>query len=87
MTVEQRKQLVTEKIQQSLQPHIFKLTDESHLHVGHPGAAGGASHFAIEIQAKALENLSRLKQHQAIYQCLGDLIPKEIHALRIKVLT
>ncbi|MCB1045147.1 MAG: BolA/IbaG family iron-sulfur metabolism protein [Acidobacteria bacterium] len=47
---------------------------------------GGGDHWHLEISTKHLEGLSRVKQHQAIYKPLQDLIAaNRIHALQIVV--
>lgn len=85
MTPSERKTLVEKLLTEQLQPQFLKVIDESHFHAGHAGAAAGASHFAVEINAESLKNISKLKQHQKIYEIVGYLIPAEIHALRIVI--
>lgn len=86
MTPIERKTLIEQLLTQQLQPQQLQVIDESYAHLGHAGSATGASHFAIEIKAEALNNLTKLKQHQKIYEVIGHLIPEEIHALRIIIL-
>lgn len=80
----------------SLKAMSIKLNDESHLHVGHAGVKErGGRHYHVLLTidesdnkshaANSFNNLSLLKQHQAIYNLLGDLVGKEIHALRISI--
>lgn len=85
MTPEQRQQVIIERLTARFNPSLCEVIDESHLHQGHPGAKSGASHFALTITSNAFDGLSRLKQHQLIYEELKDLIPAEVHALRIRV--
>jgi BolA protein len=68
-----------------LSPTVLDIEDDSHLHVGHSGAGQGG-HFTLTIASTALQNLTRVAAHQAIYQALGDLMRTDIHALRIVVL-
>lgn len=82
-----RAKLIKERLQASLAPQTLELIDESHYHVGHEGAKGGASHFALTIVSSQFEGLSLIKRHQLIYEALNDLIPTEIHALKIKAQT
>lgn len=86
MTPIERKTLLEKNLQNLLVPSYLDIIDESHLHAGHIGAQSGASHFAIKISASSLDGLSKVKQHQKIYQAVGNLIPNEIHALRIVIL-
>ena len=67
-----------------LEPIKLELIDESNKHVGHQGIKNsGGRHYKLNIISKKFENLSLIKQHQLIYNVLGDLIGKEIHALKI----
>lgn len=86
MSPEERKTLLTKLLSEQLQPESLTIIDESHFHIGHAGAKSGASHFAIEIKAACFSGLNKVKQHQKIYNAVGYLIPKEVHALRIVIL-
>ncbi len=86
MTAAERKELIETLLTEQLHPQFLNVINESHFHVGHAGSATGASHFAVEINAECLKKLTKLKQHQKIYQIIGYLIPIEIHALRIVIL-
>ena len=57
--------------------------DESHLHAGHAGTKGGASHFRATIVAECFSNQSMIAQHRLVYDLLRDLIPYPIHALAL----
>ena len=70
----------------TLQPSYLDVIDESHLHVGHPGAQSGMSHIRIKISSKALENLSKIKQHQCIYKALGTMMQTDLHAVAIEII-
>ncbi|PIQ44214.1 MAG: BolA family transcriptional regulator [Gammaproteobacteria bacterium CG11_big_fil_rev_8_21_14_0_20_46_22] len=83
MTPAERKQYIETELTTHLAPSVLKVMDESHLHAGHAGAQSGASHFAIEIAAKVFEGKTRVAAHRMIYALLADVIPHEIHALRI----
>ena len=63
------------------------LTDDSHLHAGHAGAAGGAGHFTATIVADAFAGLSRVARHRLVYDAVADWMPHRIHALVVKALT
>jgi BolA protein len=77
--------LIHKKLTQSLSPTELEIVDDSHLHIGHPGAKSGGGHFTIIISAEIFKNKSRIESHRLIYDALGDLIGKEIHALQIKI--
>ena len=78
-----RKELITERLTAAFAPTFLEVVDESHKHIGHAGAKMGASHFAIIIESIRFQNLTLVKRHQMIYDVLHDLIPQEIHALKI----
>ncbi|OGT31408.1 MAG: hypothetical protein A3E87_03515 [Gammaproteobacteria bacterium RIFCSPHIGHO2_12_FULL_35_23] len=77
--------LIRQKLQNALNPTLLEIADESYLHKGHIGAKSGAGHFALTITASQLNNLSKVAAHQLIYSALADMIPTEIHALKIKI--
>jgi BolA protein len=43
------------------------------------------THFALEISATTLNGLSRVKQHQRIYEIVAGEFKTGLHSLRIKV--
>lgn len=77
--------LVTQRLS-TLNPNYFDLVDESHLHEGHAGARGGASHFRVIISSDQFEGLNTVAKHRLIYQQVQDLMPHPIHALAIETL-
>jgi len=66
-----------------LSPASLEIEDESHLHAGHAGAAGGAGHYRVHIVADCFAGLTRVARHRLVYHHLHDLIPQPIHALAI----
>ena len=48
---------------------------------------GNQDHFSVIVISSEFENLSMINQHKLIYDALGDMITKEIHALQIKTFT
>jgi BolA family transcriptional regulator, general stress-responsive regulator len=74
------------RLESAFAPLELTLTDESHLHAGHAGAAGGASHFRVRIVSAAFRGLSPVARHRRIYEAAGDLMKSEIHALSIEAL-
>ena len=77
--------IMTERLQQALSPTKLEIIDDSHRHIGHAGSSDGAGHFTVIISAECLNTISRVAAHRMIYDALGDLIPKEVHALKIKL--
>lgn len=71
---------------QNLDPIHLEVIDESHLHIGHAGAQSGLSHIRIKISSHKFTGLSRLKQHQKIYQALGEMMITDFHAVAIEIM-
>lgn len=77
--------LIKERLQTAFSPVLLEVLDESAAHEGHSGHQGGGRHFAIIIAAHTLDDLPRVEAHQKIYALFQDLMPHDIHALRIQV--
>ncbi len=77
----------TERLRQRLQaafaPLELSIEDESHMHAGHAGAAGGLGHFRVVIVAEAFRGVSAVARHRQVYAALGDLLKTDVHALSI----
>jgi len=77
-----RKKLLEERLQ-PLQATHLDIIDESHLHAGHEGSKGGASHFRVHIWSPQFTGLPTLARHRLVYDRVHDLMPYPIHALAI----
>ena len=64
-----------------LAPESVVLVDEDHLHIGH-GADG--AHWQLTIVSEAFRGKPPLARHRMVYEALGDLMKREIHALKIE---
>ena len=62
----------------------IEVTDDSHLHAGHAGAAGGAGHYTVEIDSVAFHGLKPVARHRLVYDALTDWMPQRVHALSIR---
>jgi BolA protein len=71
----------------ALAPETLQLEDESAQHEGHAGAAGGGGHFRLTIVSPRFDRLSTLARHRLVYDALGEMMQREIHALSITALT
>lgn len=71
----------------ALEPESYTLEDESAQHRGHAGAASGGGHFRLTIVSPKFRNLSTLARHRVVYESMGELMQREIHALSITALT
>ncbi|MCD6073746.1 MAG: stress-induced morphogen BolA-like protein [Rhodospirillales bacterium] len=45
--------------------------------------AGDGDHYAAHVVSKAFQGLSRVKQHQLVYQALQGRMGNELHALAL----
>ena len=64
-----------------------EVADDSHLHVGHTGAAGGGGHYTATVVSGAFAGLGRIARHRLVYDALADWMPARIHALAVRALT
>lgn len=77
--------MIEERLQSAFSPQYLRVIDESDQHIGHAGHQGGGRHFAVIIEADCLKSLSRVAAHRKIYALFQDLMPDQIHALRIQI--
>jgi BolA protein len=77
------KQLLTD----GLTAQSVEVIDESHKHAGHAGAKTGMGHFEVHIVSESFAEKSLLQRHRMVYDALGDMMQKDIHALSIKAST
>ena len=69
----------------ALKPLTLDLRDESEQHAGHAGARpGGGSHWQLTIVSEAFRGKSAVARHRMVYEALGDLMKRDIHALKIE---
>ena len=78
---------IRERLRSRLPAESVEVENQSHLHVGHAGAAGGGGHYAVTVVSKTFEGLNTLSRHRLVYAAVEDLMKKEIHALSIYVKT
>lgn len=71
-------------LEQAFAPQRLEIQDDSHLHRGHAGAAGGAGHYTVEIVSSVFAGLPPLARHRKVYAALAGFMPAEIHALSLK---
>ena len=73
-----------ERLESRFAPSQLTIQDESHLHAGHAGAAGGHGHFRVSIVAEAFRGISPVARHRLVYAAVDDLLKTDIHALAIE---
>lgn len=82
-----RLEWLREALRRGLEPSHLVVEDESHLHVGHAGAAGGGGHFRALIVSAAFRGQTRVARQRAVYALLGEAMRSTIHALALRTLT
>ena len=70
-----------------LQPESLDIVDDSAKHAGHAGAASGGGHYQLTIVSKQFAGKPQVARHRLIYQALGDMMQRQIHALSITAYT
>ena len=76
-----------ERFRQAFPEAAIQIEDESHLHVGHAGAAGGAGHFRVRVIDARFNGLQRIARHRLVYDAVSDWMPARVHALNIIAMT
>ena len=76
-----------ERFLQAFPEASIQLDDESHLHVGHAGAAGGAGHFRVRVIDARFSGLQHIARHRLVYNAVSDWMPERVHALNIIAIT
>jgi BolA protein len=82
-----RVEMIRERLVKALAPSRLEITDDSHLHKGHAGAAGGAGHFSVTIVSDKFTGQNMIQRHRMVYLAVNDMMPAEIHALSINALS
>lgn len=80
-----------EKIEYLLNQHLdikkLEIEDESYKHAGHKQNQNVGSHFKAIIISKSFNDLSLIDRHRLVYESLGNLIGKDIHAFSMKTIS
>jgi len=75
------------RLRQHLQPDALEIIDESAQHAGHAGAVAGGGHFVVHITSAAFRDKSLIQRHRLVYDAIGDMMHRDIHALSIDART
>lgn len=67
-----------------LAPESLEILDESGNHIGHEGARSGGGHYQLIVVSRRFSGKPAQLRHRMIYDALGTMMHKEIHALAIK---
>jgi len=71
----------------ALQPVSVEIIDDSAKHAGHAGAKSGGGHFRLAIVSPRFAGCRTMERHRLVYDALGPLMKREIHALSIAAKT
>ena len=78
---------IHERLVDAFEPELIEIHDDSALHAGHAGAREGGGHYRLRIVSPVFAGHGTVARHRMIYQALGDMMKKDIHALAIKANT
>lgn len=82
-----RTQIIEARLRAAFAPVRLEVTDDSAAHAGHAGAKSGGGHYSVTIVSQRFDGQSPLVRHRLIYQALGELMTREIHALQIQAIS
>ena len=68
-------------------PEDIKRAIESALACEHVAVDGDGRHFQAVIVSERFTGLSKVRQHQLVYDALGERMREDIHALSMQTLT
>ena len=68
----------------ALRPESVEILDESGAHAGHEGAKSGGGHYQLTIVSREFDGKPAQQRHRMVYEALGPMMKREIHALAIK---
>lgn len=66
-----------------LEPLSVEIIDDSAKHAGHAGARDGGGHYRLGIVSPRFAGCRTMERHRLVYDALGPLMKREIHALSI----
>ena len=72
-------------LREALAPTRLEVIDESAAHAGHSGAngLGRGTHFRVRIASAQFAGRTRVAKHRLVYDALGSLAARGVHALAI----
>ena len=71
----------------ALEPVRLDIRDDSAKHAGHAGSRAGGGHFAMTIISPQFAGKPTMARHRMVYDALGALMQRQIHALSIDAKT
>ncbi len=82
-----RPQRIKDLLTAGLAPTACEIEDDSAMHAGHAGAASGGGHYRLHLVSARFEGLNKVARHRLVYDCLREMMQKDIHALAMTLLT
>lgn len=79
--------VIEARLRAALAPESLAVIDDSAAHAGHEGAKGGGGHYTVTIVSPRFAGQSPVARHRLVYQALGELMQRDVHALKITALT
>ncbi len=67
----------------ALEPTAIEIIDDSAKHAGHAGARSGGGHYRLSIVSPRFSGRGTMERHRLVYDALGPLMKREIHAIGI----
>jgi BolA protein len=86
MSIDPRVEQIRTRLEGALAPVQLDVGDDSHLHVGHAGAASGGGHYSVRIVSPRFEGLKLVMRHRLVYDAVQGMMHTDIHALAITAL-
>lgn len=83
MNADTRTERIRALLEAALSPSLLEVGDDSHLHVGHAGAASGGGHYSVKIVSERFEGLRLVMRHRLVYDAVRGMMHTDIHALAI----
>ena len=76
-----RAERLRRRLESRFAPSVLVIEDESPLHAGHAGAAGGHGHFRIRIVAEAFRGESAVARHRLLTYGIGAALTLDEFAI------
>jgi len=78
-------EMIEQRLTEALQPESLHIEDQSSQHAGHAGAASGGGHYSVMLVSPRFSGQNTIARHRMVYDALGGMMQKEIHALALKL--
>jgi BolA family transcriptional regulator, general stress-responsive regulator len=79
---------ITRLLRDSFAPATLTVTDDSHRHAGHAGAApGGETHYTVLMVAEEFRGQTRIARSRAVHAVLAGELAGGLHALALTLRT